>query len=264
VTAPGPAAGPAAAPAAEAARSLVVLGATSAIAEQTARRFAARGWRLVLAARDPERLATVARDLENRGAPAVTTHVVDFDDTTSHPGLLAAIAGAVGAPDAVLIAFGTLPDPAHAHREAAAAAAALGTNLVAPVRLATALAETMAEAGRGCLAVITSVAGDRGRQSNYVYGAAKGGLQTYLDGLRHRLHGRGVSVVDIRPGFVDTPMTAAFDRGGPLWATPERVARDIHRAMQDGRAVVYTPWFWRWIMLVIRLVPRAVMHRTGL
>ncbi|MEQ8968606.1 MAG: SDR family oxidoreductase [Azospirillaceae bacterium] len=244
--------------------SLVVLGATSAIAEAVARRHAARGWRLVLAARDEAKLAAVAADATARGAAAVSTHRIDFDDAAAEAGLLDAIEAAVGTPDAVLLAFGTLPDPERAHHDGEAAAAAMTTNFVAPVRLVTALAERMEAAGRGTIAVITSVAGDRGRQSNYVYGAAKGGLQTFLDGLRHRLVGKGVAVVDIRPGFVDTPMTATFDRGGPLWATPARVARDIDRAMERGRAVVYTPWFWRWIMLVIRLVPRFVMHRTGL
>jgi short-subunit dehydrogenase len=117
--------------------------------------------------------------------------------------------------------------------------------------------------GSGTIAVVTSVAGDRGRQSNYVYGAAKGGVSRFLEGLRHRLHQAGVKVIDIKPGFVDTPMTAAF-RKGPLWVGPEQVAKDIERALDRNRADVYTPWFWRWIMLAVRALPNALMHRTKL
>jgi len=125
-------------------------------------------------------------------------------------------------------------------------------------------AATRFEARRaGTIAVITSVAGVRGRASNFVYGSAKSLVSTLLEGLRHRMHGRGVAVVDIRPGFVDTPMTAAFPKG-PLWAAPGRVARDIVRAVDRGAGVAYTPWFWRWIMLVVRHIPEPVFVRTKL
>src|SRR6185369_6018781 len=125
-------------------------------------------------------------------------------------------------------------------------------------------AATRFEARRaGTIAVITSVAGVRGRASNFVYGSAKSLVSTLLEGLRHRMHGRGVAVVDIRPGFVDTPMTAAFPKG-PLWAAPGRVARDIVRAVDRGAGVAYTPWFWRWIMLVVRHIPEPLFVRTKL
>jgi hypothetical protein len=123
----------------------------------------------------------------------------------------------------------------------------------------------MAARKAGVIACITSVAGDRGRGSNFVYGSAKGGLQRFLEGLRHRLHGSGVAVLDIRPGFVRTPMTAQVAQdGGPLWATPEQVAADILRAVAGRRAVLYTPWFWRWIMLIVTSLPRPLLHRTRL
>jgi short-subunit dehydrogenase len=126
------------------------------------------------------------------------------------------------------------------------------------------LAHTFELRDGGTIAVITSVAGVRGRASNFVYGSAKALVSTLLAGLRHRLAATGVRVIDIRPGFVDTPMTAGFRKGGPLWATPDRVARDIVAAVERGAGVVYTPWFWRWIMLVIRHVPESIFVRTKL
>ncbi|MDW8371253.1 MAG: SDR family NAD(P)-dependent oxidoreductase, partial [Geminicoccaceae bacterium] len=156
---------------------------------------------------------------------------------------------------------GTLGDQAAIARDPEATRRTLLTNFVSPAVLLTALAARLEAAGKGCLAVITSVAGDRGRASNYVYGAAKGGLSTFLEGLRHRLAGKGVHVLDIRPGPVDTPMTAHLEKGGFLWASPERVAADIDRAIARRRSVLYTPWFWRWIMLVIRLLPEPLFHR---
>ena len=111
--------------------------------------------------------------------------------------------------------------------------------------------------------VISSVAGDRGRQSNYVYGSAKAAVTTFLQGLRNRLHPAGVQVLTVKPGFVDTPMTSAFPKG-PLWASPEQIARGIHRAIQKRKDVVYLPGFWRLIMRVIREIPEAVFKRLSL
>jgi short-subunit dehydrogenase len=129
--------------------------------------------------------------------------------------------------------------------------------------LSTVLAEYFAAQRRGVIAVISSVAGDRGRQSNYVYGAAKAAVTAFASGLRQKLFPRGVRVLTIKPGFVDTPMTAAFPKG-ILWASPQRVARDIVRAMDGGRAVLYTPWFWRPIMAVINSIPEAIFCRLRL
>jgi decaprenylphospho-beta-D-erythro-pentofuranosid-2-ulose 2-reductase len=163
----------------------------------------------------------------------------------------------------VLIAHGTLPDQRACEASASRTVAELQVNFTATIALLILVAQRMQAQGSGTIAVITSVAGDRGRQSNFVYGAAKGGVSLFLQGLRHRLAGCGVRVVDIRPGFVDTPMTAAFDKGG-LWATPARVAQDIERALDRGTPVLYTPYFWRWIMLVVRSLPTFLFHRTRL
>jgi len=166
--------------------------------------------------------------------------------------------------DLALVAYGTLPDQSALEVAAAAAGPVLALNFVSPSVLALDLAGRLERQGSGALAVITSVAGDRGRKSNYVYGAAKGGLQRLIEGLRHRLHAAGVQVLDIRPGFVATPMTAHLAQGGPLWARPDRVADDILRALSRRRAVLYTPWFWRVILLIVRALPRPLFHRTAL
>lgn len=239
-----------------------LFGATSAIGEQVARLFAAEGSRIFLAARDPARLEAIAADLKVRGAASVVTAAVDFDDLSLLPAVAERCAAEFGGIDALLIAYGTLPDQALASSDVEAAARAIHTNFTSPAALLDQLAPHMRKGGT--MAVITSVAGDRGRQSNYVYGAAKGGLSRYLEGLRHRLAPRGVRVLDVRPGFVATPMTAGLSNGGPLWAKPERVARDIRAAMRKGRSRLYTPGFWRLIMFAVRSVPEAVFHKTKL
>jgi len=136
-------------------------------------------------------------------------------------------------------------------------------NGTATIALAGLIARKLEAQGHGTLAVISSVAGDRGRASNYLYGSAKAAVSTYLSGLRQRLHGRGIGLVTIKPGFVDTPMTAAFTKG-PLWASPERIAHGIVHAIDERRAVVYLPWFWRGIMAMIRCVPEFVFQRIKL
>jgi short-subunit dehydrogenase len=239
-----------------------LFGATSAIGEQVARLFAAEGSRIFLAARDPVRLQAIADDLKVRGAPEVETAAVDFDDLSRFAELVERCEKALGGIDQLLVAYGTLPDQALASSDAQAAARAIHTNFTSPAALLDQLAPRVR--GGGTMAVITSVAGDRGRQSNYIYGAAKGGLSRYLEGLRHRMAPRGVKVLDVRPGFVATPMTAGLSNDGPLWAKPEKVAKDIRAAMRKGKSRLYTPGFWRLIMLAVRNVPDAVFHKTKL
>lgn len=244
---------------------IVIFGATSAIAQATARLLAAQGARMALVARNPARLEAVAADLRTRGAASVETATADLAELDGHGALVARAAAALGGIDAALIAHGTLGEQRAAEQDEGTMLRELATNFLSPASLLNHLARVMEPAGRGTIVVIGSVAGDRGRQSNYVYGSAKGGLRVFVQGLRHRLGRSGVEVVLVQPGFVDTPMTAGVAKGGPLWATPERVGRDIARAIERGRpAILYTPWFWRWIMLVVRLLPDAVFRRTRL
>jgi short-subunit dehydrogenase len=244
-------------------RKILIVGATSAIGEATARLFAAEGDRLFLAGRNAARLQAVAEDLAVRGADRVTTGVFGALDYDHHAPLIEAAAEALDGLDTLLVAHGTLPDQKACEASGAMAREALEVNALSVISLVTPVANRFEAQGGGTIAVISSVAGDRGRQSNYVYGSAKGCLEVFLEGLAHRLSRSGGHVVTVKPGFVDTPMTAAFEKGA-LWTGPERVARDIHRAIGDRRRVLYTPWYWRWIMLVIRSVPRAVLYRTKL
>ena len=139
----------------------------------------------------------------------------------------------------------------------------LRTDLLGPVSLLTRAAQRLEAQGSGCIAALSSVAGDRGRGSNLVYGAAKAGLTAFLSGLRNRLSGAGVRVVTVKPGFVDTPMTDHLPKN-PLYASPERVARDVVRAIDTGADVVYTPWWWRFVMLAVRLIPERLFKRLSL
>lgn len=241
-----------------------IFGATSGIAVAVARRLAAGGASLVVVGRDAEALAAAARDLKVRGAADVIGIVADLAAIDALSNIAERAWNAFSGIDLALIAYGSLPDQAELEADPLALAPALSLNFVSPAILALDLARRLAAQRSGVLAVITSVAGDRGRRSNYLYGAAKGGLQRFLEGLRHRLHTAGVQVLDIRPGFVATRMTDHLPRGGPLWAEPDRVAADIVRAVERRRAVLYTPWFWRVILAVVRALPRPLFHRTSL
>lgn len=239
---------------------ILIIGATSAIAEATAREYARRGAQLVLVARDAERLDTIAADLRVRGATA-HAHVLDANHTAGHAAMLDAAWAALGGVDVALIAHGTLPDQAACSASVERSLQEFATNGTSVIALCVALAQRLQ--APATLAVISSVAGDRGRASNHLYGSAKAAVSAFTSGLRQSLHGSGVNVLTIKPGFVDTPMTAAF-RKGALWATPAQVAAGIVRAVEKRRAVAYLPWFWWGIMRVITHIPETVFRRIKL
>lgn len=247
-------------------RRVIVLGATSAIAQATARRYAAEGGSLLLAGRDAQKLETIATDLRARGAAAATVETLDLARPVDAAAQLGAMAARIGGVDDVLLAYGVLGDQARAENDLDEARRLLAVNFTSAAEWCLAAANLLEAQGRGTLLVIGSVAGDRGRQSNFVYGAAKGGLGVLVQGIAHRLalRGNGARAVLIKPGFVDTPMTAYLAKGGPLWASPDAVAGVIHRAAYDGGPVVYAPWFWRFILLIIRLVPASIFHKRPL
>lgn len=243
--------------------SILVVGATSAMAMEAIKLFAERKDSLVLVGRSQEKLEQVAADARARGAQQVSIIQSDLADCSLHERVVADAENAFGDIDKVLIAYGTLPDQAACECDFAAAEQALQTNFVSVVSWCSILANRMEKRGHGVIAVIGSVAGDRGRQSNYIYGSAKGGLAIYLQGLRNRLFPRGVQVVTIKPGFVDTPMTAHIKKG-PLFVGADVVGRGIVQAMDKGSAVVYLPWFWCFIMLVIKHIPEVIFKRLKL
>ena len=240
-----------------------IVGGTSAIAGETAKAYAEAGARLFLTGRNPERLASVADDLRVRGAVQVDTSILDVSDLSRHREVIDAAIARLGGLDVALIAHGTLPDQAGCQQRVADTVEALQVNFTATIALLTELANHFEGQRGGVIAVITSVAGDRGRQSNYVYGAAKGGVERFLQGLRNRLYRSGVTVLTIKPGFVATPMTAAM-RKNALYASPRRVGRAIYRAIERRRDVIYIPWFWRPLMAAIRTVPERIFKRLHL
>ena len=245
-------------------KNIFIVGATSAIAIACAREWAVKGARFFLVARNQERMEQVAADLTARGAASVAAHRLDIDRLDDHAAMLADCAAHMDSIDIVLVASGTLPDQAACQRDPAVAVREFHTNALSLIALLTPIANRLEAQRHGTLAVISSVAGDRGRPSNYLYGSAKAALQAFLEGLRARLFKVGVHVVDIKPGFVATPMTAGLPLPGPLVATPEKVAKDIVRGIERKKDVLYTPWFWWGIMLIIRNVPRFVFKRASL
>jgi short-subunit dehydrogenase len=233
---------------------VLVLGATSAIAQAAARVWAARSASLHLVARSESRLLAVADDLRARGA-TVTTSVQDLNDAVRH----AALAGEW---DVVLLAQGIQGEAAHVDADPVAAELVLRTNYVAPVQILTLLAPRLHPGAT--IAVITSVAGDRGRaRPGAVYSSSKAGLDAFLSGLRQRLVGRGVRVLTIKPGYVDTPMTANHLPKNALFVKPDVIGRGIVKAVDRGADVVYLPWFWKLILAVIRAIPERIFKKLS-
>jgi decaprenylphospho-beta-D-erythro-pentofuranosid-2-ulose 2-reductase len=240
-------------------KRIVILGACSAIAEATARLWAAEGARFTLIARDKDRLDAIASHLTTLGAAEARTVALDCSKADA-AAELAAIVEALGGLDVLLLAYGTLVAQSELEKTPAAVANLIQTNFTSAVAWCLAASAILEQQRSGALLVVGSVAGDRGRRSNFIYGACKGGLACLVEGIAHKLEPLGARAVVIKPGFVDTPMTASFTKG-LLWAKPEAVAEIIARAAQTGGPIVYAPGFWRWIMLVIRNLPVFLFNR---
>ena len=244
-------------------RKILVLGATSGIAEATCRIWASQGASLFLVARNAEKLAAVASDLRTRGASFVETAVADLDDTEQHPALLAHAVNSLTGLDVAYLAHGVLGDQSHAEQDFNTAAHIIHTNLLAPISLLTWLANFFVQRRAGTIAVLSSVAGDRGRKSNYVYGSSKAGLTAFLDGLRNRVDRQGVTVLTIKPGPVKTAMTMGM-KGSEKFADPDKVAQTIVDAIHARKDVLYVPGIWKIIMFVIRHIPESVFKKLNL
>lgn len=245
---------------------IVIFGATSAIASACARLWVTKGASLFLIGRNPDKLNALLADLQVRAAPdqTVAGASLDLNDLERHEDLLAQAQATLGGIDVVLVAHGSLPDQKACEQSVEKTLEEITTNALSVISLLTLAANRLEAQGAGTLAAISSVAGDRGRQSNYVYGAAKGMVTLFLQGQRNRLAKSNVHVATIKPGFVDTPMTVAFEKRGMLWAQPEMIARGIVLAVAKKKDVVYLPGLWRWIMLVIRHIPEVIFKRMSL
>ena len=239
--------------------NMLILGATSDIARATALAFARKGWDLRLAGRDMDALRRIAQDISVRTERAVDCARFDaLAPAEEHAALWRSVSADT---DALFCAVGLLADQEAARHDARLAEKIVATNFTGLLPMLSLAADTFEARGNGLIIAVSSVAGDRGRASNYTYGSAKAGLTAYLSGLRQRLSTSGVQVLTVLPGFVATAMTENMNLPTRLTAAPEQVAHDILRAVEKKRGVVYTRWFWRWIMVIIRAIPENIFQK---
>ncbi|HET9923217.1 MAG TPA: SDR family NAD(P)-dependent oxidoreductase [Methylomirabilota bacterium] len=243
-------------------RKVAFVGATRGLGRALARRLAERGDALFLLGRDQAEMALSALDLEARGAPTPVGHApLDLARPAGFPEALDAADRALSRIDALVVTGGLFARHEELVQDSARLAALLDVNFTGTILLCQQVAERLAARGGGLICAFGSVAGDRARRGNYLYGATKAGLSVFLDGLELAYRDRGVRVLCVKPGFVKTGMTAGLPVP-PFAGEPEAVARDVARAMDAGRPVVYTPAVWRWVMLVVRALPRAILRRA--
>ena len=246
--------------------NVLVLGATSGIAKALCQEMGKRGCHFILAGRDEEELGKIATDLHIRYRVNVYVEAFDSLHFEEHAVFVDRCVqrfedGLFG----VVLCYGHMVEQGTTENDFSAARRTIDINFTSAVSLLNAFANYLASRRRGYIAAISSVAGDRGRQSNYTYGAAKAGLSAYLQGLRNRLYPVGVHVLTVKPGFVDTPMTyGLFSLPSPLVASPEEVARDIDKAIRQRKNELYSPWFWWGIMKVIKFIPESIFKRLRL
>ena len=239
---------------------ILILGATSGIAEATARLYAAEGAAMRLAGRNATRLSQIEADLKLRGASQVEIAEVDLKEVNAEAEL-AGMTTALGGADHVLIAYGIMTDNSEAERNLAKAEAMMTANFTSTARWALAVANLLERQRHGSLVVLGSPAGDRGRRKNYVYGATKAGVATLVQGIAHRFAGKGPRAVLVKPGPTATAMTAGMNQKG--LATPEQVARVIRRAADKGGPIQYAPAKWRLIMRIVREIPSPIFDRLN-
>lgn len=245
-------------------KRIVIVGATSAIASACARLWAKQGSEFYLVGRNEEKLHQTGSDLLGRGAKSVHYHTMDVTDYSLHARLLEEAIINLRQLDILLIAHGTLPDQKECENNVNTALAEFSANGTSVISLLTHFSNHFEKQKCGTIAVISSVAGDRGRQSNYLYGTAKSAVSTFCQGLRSRMFKAGVHVIDVKPGFVDTPMTQGLPLPAALVASPETVAKIIICGIERRKAVVYAPSFWRMIMFIIKCVPDFIFKRLSL
>lgn len=245
-------------------KKVLIVGATSSIASACARLWAHQGSEFFLVARNAEKLEQTRADLIGQGATAVTVYTMDAVDYSAHPAMLESCLAALRQIDVALIAHGTLPDQKVCELDVDVALQELANNGTSVIAMLTLLANHFEKQHCGTLAVISSVAGDRGRPSNYLYGTAKAAVSTFCEGLRARMFKVGVHVIDIRPGFVDTPMTKGLPLPGLLVSKPEQVGLRIVKGIERKVDVLYAPGFWLLIMFIIKNVPNFLFKRANL
>lgn len=242
-------------------KNILILGATSDMAQAIARKYAAEGWSLTLAALESDLLEPIAGDLQVRTQTEIQALEFDATDFTSHRGFYDSLETK---PDIVVCVFGYMGDQDLARTDVDEVRRTIDVNYTGAVSILNVVAEDFEKRGSGSIIGISSVAGDRGRQSNYIYGSAKAGFTAYLSGLRNRLAKTGVHVMTVKPGFVRTKMTEHLELPAALTADPDQVAKAIFLGEEKKRNVVYILWMWRWIMLAIKHIPEFVFKKMGM
>ncbi len=243
------------------ANTILILGAKSDIGRAVAHYFAEQGFNVQLAARNAADVSNDVSDLKLRYSVNVSAYDFDVLNFNTHPDFVSEL---TDMPDVVICVIGLLGDQLKAQKEWQHTRMVMDSNYSGPVSILNCFANAFEQRQRGCIIGISSVAGDRGRQSNYIYGSSKSAFSVYLSGLRNRLYKSGVNVLTVKPGFVNTKMTAEMDLPEKLTAEPEQVAKDIFKAYTKNKAVIYTRWFWRWIMLTIKNIPESIFKKLSL
>lgn len=243
-------------------KNIIVFGATSAIAHAVLKIYAKASCNLYLVARNPEKLAVVADDLSSRGASILMTESYDFDNYSKLINSLNAAKKQFSSIDIVFVAHGTLPEQKELEQDPLALTEFININYLSTAHICLTAVNLLEKQNNGTIAIISSVAGDRGRKSNYIYGASKSAVNTLIEGIQGRLCKSAIKITNIKPGMIDTPMTEAMSKG-ILWANPETIAPLIVQGIKKGKNTIYVPTFWRLIMLVIKLIPTKILQRLN-
>jgi short-subunit dehydrogenase len=241
--------------------TVLILGATSDIGRAIAKRFAKEGYDLQLAARKTDRLSPLQSDIKIRFNRECSLHEFDAAKTETH---LSFWDNLFPKPDIAIVVFGFMDEIENTKSDSAVLLNTINVNYTGAVSVLNIISRHYKSSGQGQIVGISSVAGERGRASNYIYGSAKAGFTAYLSGLRNELFSAGVHVTTVLPGFVYTRMTENINLPGLLTASPEEVAASVYRATAKKKNVVYIKWFWRWIMLVIKLIPENIFKKMHL
>ncbi len=244
-------------------KNIVIIGATSAIAQNFAELLAVRKSRFLLVGRNHEKLDTIKSHLIVMGAEEVFTLTQDIGNIKNYSDFVNTLVKTLGSIDLITVAHGTLPDQKQLEKSPEASLKEININALCTIGILTDIANLFEKQKSGVICVIGSVAGDRGRRSNYIYGTAKAMLATFCEGLRHRLSPFGIQVITIKPGFVDTPMTQSLPKS-PLWAQPMDIAKGMLCAIEKHKNVVYLPFFWRYIMLIIKSIPNSIFNKMNI
>lgn len=252
-------------------KNIIIIGATSAISQAVAKQMLAEDVCFHLVARNKDKLDIVANDLIARGCSNAKCYSLDFNDLSEHTKLVDDISKNADAIDTLLVSYGIMHSQQDCEIDVIKAIEQVNSNYTSTISLLVLFSQLMSQQSKeqtrgqnsGTIAVVSSVAGDRGRKSNYIYGSAKAGLTVFLEGLRYKLYDKGINVLTIKPGFVDSPMTADIDKGA-LWVSTDQVAKYIVKGITKKKSVIYTPPFWYFIMTIIKIIPVFIFRKLNI